>query len=232
METSNIFDGLFGKVQAGFVRIDVNGNVAVKTQNGYKSYSLATGNLINCDQFVFDVGEEFFFVIPTNNVKPGDIILANGRSGKRTPKCVIDVAKTYITVINYEDAVVENIVPERHFFMGDTFFYGKIVSLINVNGGNGTNPIENVLKFKMMGELLNGKGFGGSGGDFMSTMLFMNMMGGGNNNFSNMFNFDNMFNGFGNATAPAPADTVTPVPVAATPAPVQVVEAEIIEPEK
>lgn len=67
------------------------------------------------------VDENFFFVIPTNKVTKGDIILVNGK-----PKCVIEADKTKITVINYEDSTVETILPERHVFMGNTYFMGKL----------------------------------------------------------------------------------------------------------
>ena len=66
--------------------------------------------------------EEFFFVIPTNKAEPGDILLVAGK-----PKCVIEAEKNKLTVINYEDSTVETILPERHVFMGNTYFYGKIV---------------------------------------------------------------------------------------------------------
>lgn len=195
MNGANIFNGMFGKIEAGLVRLDVNGNIAVRTSDGYKSYSTKSGRLVNCNSFVFDVGEEFFFVIPTNKVEVNDIILANGKNGRRTPKCVINVNDTYITVINYEDSTVEQILPERHVFMGSTYFYGKIVSLFNFNKGGKNTGFENILKFKMMSEMMNGgNGSSSTNGNnnLMGTMMMMSMM--GNNGFSDMFNFGEMFN--------------------------------------
>ena len=32
-------------------------------------------------------------------------------------------------MINYEDSAIDTIVPERHMFMGNAYFYGKIVSM-------------------------------------------------------------------------------------------------------
>ena len=87
----NLFNGMFGKVAPGMCRIGMNGKIAIKTSNGYKSYNVATGKLTNCDNFAFDIGEDMFFIIPTNNVVKGDIILASGK-----PKCVIDVTKNEI----------------------------------------------------------------------------------------------------------------------------------------
>ena len=157
----------------------MNGGIAVKTSTGYKSYNVKTERLTNCSNFVFDIGEDMFFIIPTNKVEKGDIILVAGK-----PRCVIEAEKNKITVINYEDSTVETILPERHVFMGNTYFYGKIVSMFgNVfkNGKKGTNKI---MQYMMMSEMM--KGTSGSG---MSNMLPFMMMG-GSNPFADMFNFE------------------------------------------
>jgi hypothetical protein len=200
---------MFGKVQPGLVRLDMNGNIAVKTSNGYKAYSTKSGRLINCDNFVFNIGEEFFFIIPTNKVVKGDIILASGKNGKRTPKCVIDVNPTYITVINYEDSVVEQILPERHFFMGSAFFYGKIVSMMNFGKTDGKINMKNMMKFKMMSEMMSGNKTNPTGGnDLMGTMLMMSMFNGKDNDFTDMFNFDEMFDFEEDADKPVEVEVV------------------------
>ena len=122
------------------------------SSNGYKTYEVTSGRLTNCDSFVFNVGEEFFFVIPTNKVKAGDIILANGK-----PKCVIEATKDKITVINYEDSTVEQILPERHIFMGNTYFYGKIVSMFGGGLAKGKGPGK-IMKYMMLSEMMKGNG--------------------------------------------------------------------------
>lgn len=148
---NNFLNGMFGKVGPGMCRLSVNGGIAVKTSTGYKSYNVKTGKLTNCNNFVFNLGEEFFFVIPTNKVTLGDIILVNGK-----PKCVIAADKTRITVINYEDSTVETILPERHVFMGNTYFYGKIVSMFGSDlfkDGKGT---KNIFKYMMLSQMMGG----------------------------------------------------------------------------
>lgn len=80
----NFMNGMFGKIKNGMCRMSIDGKIAIKTSNGYKTYDVATGQLVNCDSFVFNIGEEFFFVIPTNQVQTGDIILVAGK-----PCCVI-----------------------------------------------------------------------------------------------------------------------------------------------
>lgn len=190
MNGANIFNGMFGRIEPELVRLDVHGNLAVKTTNGYKSYSTKSKRLVNCNNFVFNIGEEFFFVIPTNKVEVNDIILADGKNGKRIPKCVIDVNDSYITVINYEDSVVENILPERHVFMGSTYFYGKIVSLFNLNKDKKNGGFENILKVKMLSEMM-GNGSGNNQNNMMGNMMMLSMMNSGG--FNDMFNFKNMF---------------------------------------
>ena len=158
------------------------------TKAAYKSYNVKSGKLTNCGNFVFPgVDENFFFVIPTNKVVKGDIILVNGK-----PKCVIEADKTKITVINYEDSTVETILPERHVFMGNTYFYGKIVSMFGSNLGKDKNSANKIFKYMMMSQMMNGAAGTGTGTDSnpMSAMMpFMMMNGGMGDVFDGMFDF-------------------------------------------
>lgn len=185
---NNLLNGMFGKVGNGMCRLSMNGNIAVKTASGYKAYDVKSGRLTNCDSFVFDLGEEFFFVIPTNKVAKGDIILVNGK-----PKCVIEAEKNKITVINYEDSTIDIILPERHVFMGNTYFYGKIVSMFGNDAVKGKKGTNNIFKYMMLSQMM--KGNNGTGAmetnNGMSAMLPFMMMGGSMGNmFDGMFDFD------------------------------------------
>ena len=183
-----LFQGMFGKIAPGMCRLSMDGSIAIKTSGGYKTYSLKTGRLTNCDSFVFNIGEEFFFLVPTNKVRPGDIILAGGR-----PKCVLQVAGDIITAINYEDATVEQILPERHVLMGDTYFYGKIVSMFGRTGTGGRKGFGKIMKYMMLSEMLRGSGSGGKtdGNPMGQAMLAMMLLGGkGEGIFDDLFSFD------------------------------------------
>lgn len=184
------FNGMFGRIESGMCRLTHTGNIAVKTSNGYKSYNLKNGRLVNCTNFCFNIGEEFFFVIPTNKVVEGDIILVN-----RKPKCVIEAKKNSITVINYEDSTIDTILPERHVFMGNTYFYGKIVSMFGDNFMGKKNGVNNIMQYMMMSEMMKGMSGNTSAGGGMSNMLPFMMMGG---KLGNMF--DGMFDFFGSET--------------------------------
>lgn len=182
---NNVFNGMFGKVAPGMCRLSMSGGIAVKTSNGYKSYNMKNGRLTNCDSFVFNVGEEFFFVIPTNKVEPGDIILVTGK-----PKCVIKAEKETITVINYEDSTVETILPERHVFMGNTYFYGKIVSMFGNDFMKGKKGMDKMMSYMVMSEMM--KGNNPASGNANSMLPMMMLMNGNNMSdmFSGMFDFD------------------------------------------
>lgn len=171
-----MFNGMFGKVANGMCRLSMNGGIAVKTSDGYKTYNVKTNKLTNCNNFVFDIGEDFFFVMPTNKVEKGDIIIASGK-----PKCVISADKDTITAINYEDATIQNILPERHVFMGNTYFYGKIVSMFG-NAISGKKGMDKMFKYMMLSEMMKGSNNPSSGQ--MGAMLPLMMMGG---DFSDMF---------------------------------------------
>ena len=174
-----IFNGMFGKIAPGMCRLGMNGKVAIKTSNGYKSYDINTGKLTNCNSFVFDIGEDFFFVIPTNSVKRGDIILADGK-----PRMVLESGKNEIKTFCYEDSTISTIVPERHMFMGNTYFYGKIVSMFGNSFGK-KGGMKSMMKYMMLSEMM--KGNGTSGMSNMMPMMFMM-----NGDMGDMFDFDDM----------------------------------------
>lgn len=203
MSNMGVFNGMFGKVKPGCCRLSPNGKIAVKTSNGYKTYNVKTGRLTNCMNFALDIGEDLFFIMPTNKVKIGDIILVGG-----TPRCVIKADANEIIALNYENSTKETIIPERHIFLGKTYMYGKIISLMgNMAKGNG------LMKYMMLSEIMKGMNngnshtsygssngmaemFGGNGNPMMM-MAIMSMMG-GNDMFEGMFDMDdemeNIFN--------------------------------------
>jgi hypothetical protein len=129
--------------------------------------------------------------MPTCKVKPGDIILANGQ-----PKCVISSSANELKCVNYNTAVVETVLPERHIFMGKTYFYGKIVSLFGgfMKKGGG---IGKMMKLMMLSNMLKGNSsaafFGGSssaeGGGLGQMLPMMMLMGGGKDMFDGMLDF-------------------------------------------
>ena len=182
------FNGMFGRVEGGKLRLTMNGGIAVKCSNGYKTYNVEKGTLTNVSNFCFNVGSEMFFVIPTSKVEKGDIILVAGK-----PKCVIGMDKKNITVIDYESSEVKTIVPERHIFMGSAYFYGKIVSMFG-NVLKGSKGAGKMMKLMMMSQMMGGNNANannsamGGLGQMMAMSMFMGE--GKNNPFDGMFDFD------------------------------------------
>lgn len=186
----NFMNGMFGRVAPGCCRMSTNGKIAIKTSNGYKTYNVKTGRLTNCANFVFDIGEDLFMVMPTNRVKVGDIILVNG-----SPRCVIQADNNEIVALNYENSTKETIIPERHVFMGKQYMYGKIVSLMgNMAKGNG------LMKYWAMSEIFKGmnsnttnhsnNSMNGMFNNMNPMLAYMMFSGGGNDMFNGMFDFD------------------------------------------
>lgn len=183
---SNMMNGLFGKVANGMCRVSMNGDIAIKTSQGYKTYDVETGHLLNCDNFAFDIGSDFFFIIPTNKVNKGDIILAGGK-----PHCVIEVKKNAIETFCYEDSTITTIVPEHHMFMGRTYFYGKIVSMFG-NAMKSEKGMGNMMKMMLMSQMFGGSTAKNTDATGMNQMLPMMMLmnGGMDSMFDGMFDFD------------------------------------------
>lgn len=177
------FNGMFGKAQPNMCRLTMNGNIAVKCSNGYKTYNVKKGTLTNVTNFCFNLGDEMFFIIPTNKVEIGDIIIVNGR-----PKCVIKADKNEIKVIDYENSEVRTVIPERHVFMGSTYFYGKIVSMFG-NTFTGGKGMKNMIKMMMISNMMGGNNGGtNSLGQMMAMSMFM---GGKNENpFDGLFDLN------------------------------------------
>lgn len=175
----NALDGICGKVAPGLCRLSMGGGIAVKTSSGYRTYDAEHRRLTNCDRFVLDIGDDFFFVVPTNRVRAGDIILAGGK-----PKCVTETGDSSLTAINFENATVETLLPEHHLFMGNTYLYGKIVSLMGRNGVTGKKGTGKLMKYMILSGMLKGKENGLSG------ILPLMLLGGKNGFMDDLFDED------------------------------------------
>ena len=179
----NMFNGVMGKIKPGCCRLGMNGQIAIKTSDGYKTYNAKTGNVTNCSNFVLDIADDMFMLVPTRKLKEGDIVLINGK-----PMYILEVkAKNRVEAMNYEDSTIQTVIPERHAIMGRRF-YGKIVSLLGSGFGEGKGGFfKNMLKLKMMSSMMGGNSsddgmFAGNG------LAMMMLMGNGS--------MDGLFDGF------------------------------------
>ena len=189
----NTFKGMFGKIDKGLCALSMSGGIAIRTSNGsYKSYNVKQKRLTNVTNFCMEASD-LFFVLPTSKVTVGDVILVQGK-----PKCVLRVNEEdkSIKCIDYETSEIREIVPERHVFLGSTFWYGKIVSLFGNAGLKGKGLMGKLIQLMVMKSMMGGNG-NGNGGDMFGglgqMMMMQQMLGGGNGNgldFTNMFNLD------------------------------------------
>jgi hypothetical protein len=212
MEVNMDVNGMFGKflkpIKPGMVRIGLNGELAVKSGSGYKTYNAKTKQLVNVQDFCFDIGQDLFICVPTAKVKVGDIIVLDDPDAPQgvAPKCVtaLEDGKT-IKVMDYRTNEIQTIVPERHFFLGKMFFYNKIHSLIPIGdlaGSKGTDKFGKLLGKMALMNAFTGKGFnfgGGSGdgdGNGLNGLAMMALFGGGlfgGGGDDDLFDFSGMF---------------------------------------
>lgn len=176
-DINNVLNGKFGKIEDGFVRFSMDGQMAIRTPSGYKTYNAKQGRLTNCNNFVFDIGQEAFFVIPTNHVKVGDIIIASGK-----PRYVLSTDDKEIKTVNYESGTIETILPERHMFMGNTYFYGKIVSMFGNLFSDKKAGANKMMQMMMLQSM-----FGKNDSSTNSGNMMMAMMMAQNGGFDSMF---------------------------------------------
>ena len=97
----NMFNGMFKPVAKGYCKMGANGKIAIKVQNGYKTFNVKTMKLTNCDNFAFDM-DGAFWVVPTFKVAVGDIILVNNE-----PRAVIEVGKNSIKTFSYKYSTIQ-----------------------------------------------------------------------------------------------------------------------------
>lgn len=186
---SGMFDGMFRKVGSDMCRLTMNGKIAVRTAPGvYKSYDVKRNRLVNHSNFAFDIGNDWFFVVPTNHVKVGDIIIVGD-----TPRCVIFVSGEEIKVFNYMNSTIETVVKERHVFMGNTYYYGKIVSPFG-NMISKKDGLNSIMKMAMMCQMFgnNANGMGNSSNGQNGLMMAMMMSGDMGDMFNGLFDFGDM----------------------------------------
>lgn len=121
---ASVFSNMLGTLEPDMVRMTFDGNIAVKTTKGYKTYNVAKKKAINMDSLVMP-DMQAFLLLPSMEVKPGDIIL---RDGSFYSIISIDNEKGELEAYNYEVGKRENLVRETHCFLGNTYFYSKLFS--------------------------------------------------------------------------------------------------------
>lgn len=206
---TSIFANMLGTLEPNMIRMTFDGKVAVKTTKGYKTYDVAKKKAINMDSLVMPEMASFL-LLPSTKVKVGDIIL---RDGAFYSIISIDDATNELIGYNYEAGKKETIVRETHCFLGNTYFYSKLVSPILSFFGNkpksdkkeeeskdddaSEDTMSALLPLAMMSQngdmssllplMFMSKMEGKENSSSMMKMLVLSgMMGGGNSNMNNL----------------------------------------------
>ena len=82
---------------------------------------------------------------------------------------------------------MEQILPEHYIFMGNTYFYGKIVSMFGKDLMNGKGSGK-IMKYMMLSEMMKGNRAGTAGG--MNGMLPFLLMGKDGDLFDGLFDIE------------------------------------------
>lgn len=173
MDTSNMFNFDFGPVSSNQFRMSPYGLAIQTSNNGWVSYNAKAGDLMQVDIINFDMSKLIYKMpVPVASVQIGDIIIH-----AKKPVFVRSINQDgTISVINYANAEVSNILPVKSPF-GFNFFT-KVCALIDFSsmGATSDNPFGNMLPFLMMND---------NRGDMDTSMLLaMSMMNGSNMDFS------------------------------------------------
>ncbi len=202
---SSVFSNMLGKLEPDTVRMTFNGGIAVKTANGYKTYDVVKKKAVNMDSLVMPEMSAFL-LLPSTKVNSGDIIL---RDGAFYSIISVNEAANELVGYNYESGKKETLVRETHCFLGNTYFYSKLVSpILSFFGGKpgdkkeeGSEASEDTMSMLLPLAMLSQNGDMNSilplllmskldskeeSSGMLKMLMLSSMMGGGNSNMNSM----------------------------------------------
>ena len=175
MKTNDLFNFEFGPVSSNQFRMSPYGIAVATASNGWVSYNAKTGEIFDVDIINFDVSKMIFKMpVALNAIAVGDILIHSGK-----PVFVRAINPDTVSVVNYADATVSEILPVKSPF-GFNFFT-KICALIDFNGtaASESNPFGNMLPFLMLA--------GNKDSEFDPAMLMMANAIGSTNGTTSLF---------------------------------------------
>ena len=166
MNKTNLMNGFMPQKILTGVAMTFDGRLAIKRPNGdYVAFNPLSGEIENQSDFVMgeDMLSGMVFVMPTDKIDAGDIIVSNGGY-----VYVTDIDEG-VTGVNLSTGVVNDIVTEKHVLFGKNV-YKKVVSMLNMVGGSdgAMNPM---MMLALMGD--------GDKKDILPMMMMMGGMNGG-----------------------------------------------------
>lgn len=178
---NNLFD--FGPMNDGNVMYSPYGLAFRNSNNQYLTYNPTTKKTTDVTGLTIDL-EGLIYKIPVglNSVKPGDIIIHNGK-----PICVEGIEDHSVICVDIENSELKTVIPPTNIFGFN--YVTKITPLFNLGTANPSedNPFGNIMPYLLF-STLSGNGSCGNGFD-MQTLLLMSLLNGNadGNFFGNIF---------------------------------------------
>ena len=178
LNLNNLFD--FGPINDNVVMYSPYG-LAFRNSHGlYLTYNPTTKKTTDVTGLTIDL-KGLIYQIPVglNSVKPGDIIVHNGK-----PVCVEGIEDHSVICVDIENSELKTVIPPTNIFGFN--YVTKITPLFNLGSANPSedNPFGNIMPYLLFSSLTNKSD---SGLD-TQTLLLMSMMNNADGNF-----FGNIF---------------------------------------
>ena len=183
LNLNNLFD--FGPMIDGNVMYSPYGLAFRNSNNQYLTYNPTTKKTTDVTGLTIDL-EGLIYKIPVglNSVKPGDIIVHNGK-----PVCVEGIEDHSVICVDIENSELKTVIPPTNIFGFN--YVTKITPLFNLGSANPSadNPFGNIMPYLLFSTLNeNGAANKSKNGFDMQTLLLMSMMNNADGNF-----FGNIF---------------------------------------
>lgn len=184
LNLNNLFD--FGPMIDGNVMYSPYGLAFRNSNNQYLTYNPTTKKTTDVTGLTIDL-EGFIYKVPVglNSVKPGDIIIHNGK-----PICVEGIEDHSVICVDIENSELKTVIPPTNIFGFN--YVTKITPLFNLGSANPSedNPFGNIMPYLLFSTLNGGEDATKSKNGFdMQTLLLMSLLNGNadGNFFGNIF---------------------------------------------
>lgn len=184
LNLTNLFD--FGPMNDGSVMYSPYGLAFRNSNNQYLTYNPTTKKTSDVTGLTIDL-EGLIYKVPVglNSVKPGDIIVHNGK-----PVCVEGIEDHSVICVDIENSELKTVIPPTNIFGFN--YVTKITPLFNLGSMNPSedNPFGNIMPYLLFSTLMEKDSCEtkSSNGFDMQTLLLMSMMNNADGNF-----FGNIF---------------------------------------
>ena len=180
---NNLFD--FGPINDNVVMYSPYGLAFRNSNNQYLTYNPTTKKTTDVTGLTIDLGGLIYKIpVGLNSVKPGDIIVHNGK-----PVCVEGIEDHSVICVDIENSELKTVIPPTNIFGFN--YVTKITPLFNLGSANPSedNPFGNIMPYLLFSTLSENSSSNKSGNGFdMQTLLLMSMMNNADGNF-----FGNIF---------------------------------------